>query len=44
VGRDYYRVLTDTGEVFDIYYPSTRTMTRRTSLACYELKMEFFRA
>lgn len=23
-------------------HPSTRTMTRRTSLACYELKMEFF--
>ena len=23
-------------------HPSTRTLTRRTSLACYELKMEFF--
>jgi len=23
-------------------HPSTRTMTRRTSLACYDLKMEFF--
>ena len=25
-----------------LVHPSTRTMTRRSSLACYELKMEFF--
>ena len=29
-------------DVAMMVHPSTRTMTRRTSLACYELKMEFF--
>jgi len=29
-------------DVAMMIHPSTRTMTRRTSLACYELKMEFF--
>ncbi len=29
-------------DVAMMVHPSTRTMTRRTSLACYDLKMEFF--
>ena len=29
-------------DVAMMVHPSTRTMTRRSSLACYELKMEFF--
>ncbi len=29
-------------DVAMMVHPSTRTMSRRTSLACYELKMEFF--
>jgi amidohydrolase len=29
-------------DVAMMVHPSTRTMTRRNSLACYELKMEFF--
>jgi len=46
-GRGGKIVMVEAG-VFDgldaamMVHPSTRTMTRRTSLACYELKMEFF--
>ena len=32
----------DDVEAAMMVHPTTRTMTRRTSLACYELKMEFF--
>ncbi len=32
----------DDVDVAMMVHPSTRTMSRRTSLACYELKMEFF--